>query len=138
VKPIIFDTGPLVAWLCPRDRFHAWSTRIFEKIQGGEIICEAVLTEVCHLVARDGIAATKVVDFVMEGGFRIVSLTEDLVHIQKMMERYNDTPMDFADACVTRLAEMHGGATVCTTDSDFQHYRIHRNQPIPLPAPFTR
>jgi len=24
MKPIIFDTGPVVAWFCPRDEHHAW------------------------------------------------------------------------------------------------------------------
>jgi predicted nucleic acid-binding protein len=53
------------------------------------------------------------------------------------MDRYADTPMDFADACVTRMAEIHGSFKVCTTDSDFLVYRINRSEPISLLAPFS-
>ena len=65
MKPVIFDTGPLVAWFCPRG-----------------------------------------------------------------------TPMDFADACVVRLAELHAGGTVCTTDGDFRIFRKNGRESISLLAPF--
>lgn len=52
------------------------------------------------------------------------------------MERYADTPMDFADACVVRLAELHKEAAVCTTDSHFRIFRQHQSEPISLLAPF--
>lgn len=57
--------------------------------------------------------------------------------LRGLMECYADTPMDFADACVTRLAELHEGSTVCTTDSDFLVYRRNRMELIPLLAPFS-
>jgi predicted nucleic acid-binding protein len=52
------------------------------------------------------------------------------------MEKYADTPMDFADACVTRLAELHDTASVITTDTDFLIYRKSNGSPLPLIAPF--
>jgi hypothetical protein len=42
--------------------------------------------------------------------------------------------MDFADACVVRLSELHTGSRVCTTDTDFKVYRRHGRQVIPLLA----
>jgi predicted nucleic acid-binding protein len=54
----------------------------------------------------------------------------------KTMETYADVPMDFADACVTRLAEMFEDSTVCTVDTDFLVYRKNRRSVIPLVAPF--
>jgi hypothetical protein len=44
--------------------------------------------------------------------------------------------MDFADACVTRLAEMFENSSVCTVDTDFLVYRRNRRHVIPLVAPF--
>ena len=55
----------------------------------------------------------------------------------ELLNRYADIPMDFADACVVRLAELHTDATVCTTDSDFRIFRKHSRESIPLLAPFT-
>ena len=41
-----------------------------------------------------------------------------------------------AEACLVRLAEKHSGAVVWTLDRDFQIYRQHARQSIPLVAPF--
>jgi len=53
-----------------------------------------------------------------------------------MMERYKDAPMDFADACVTRMAELNPDAAVCTTDSHFRFLRKSSGGTIALLAPF--
>ena len=47
------DSGPLVAWFSIRDSHHEWATRIFENLPAGALVCEAVLAEGCHLVAKD-------------------------------------------------------------------------------------
>jgi uncharacterized protein len=138
MNPVIFDTGPLVAWLCPRDQHHEWSQRAFRQIRGGGIICESVLTEVCHLAGKEGVPSAAIVEFVIEGGLRLVSLDQELPQLGALITRYADTPMDFADACITRLSELHEGSAVCTTDTDFLVYRKHRSQVIPLIAPFSK
>lgn len=136
MKPVIFDTGPLVAWLCPRDEHHAWVRGAFTQIPPGGLVCEAVLAEVCYLVAKEGVARGKVIEFVQEGGLQAVSLEADLPAIRDLLDRYADTPMDFADACVVRLAELHDGAAVCTTDNHFRFFRKHGSEQISVIAPF--
>ncbi len=136
MKPVIFDTGPLVAWFCPRDKHHDWARRTFSQIPAGGLICEAVLAEVCHLVAKDGIARGKVLEFVERGGLKPVFLGGEFRVLRELLDRYADTPMDFADACVVRLAEIHADSTICTLDSDFQFFRKNGSEPISLLAPF--
>jgi predicted nucleic acid-binding protein len=137
MKRVIFDTGLLVAWLCPRDKHHSWVRQAFGDIYSSGLICEAVLTEVCHLVAREGIPRGKVIDLVLDGGLQVVSLSSEFSAIRNLLNCYADTPMDFADACVTRLAEIHNGSPVCTTDTDFLVYRKNRIEAIPVIAPFS-
>jgi len=136
MKPVIFDTGPLVAWFCPRDKHHAWARQTFAQIPAGGLICEAVLAEVCHLVAKDGIARGKVLEFVEQGGLTPVFLGGEFPVLRELLNRYADTPMDFADACIVRLAELHADGTVCTTDGDFRFFRKNGREPISLLAPF--
>jgi len=136
MKAVIFDTGPLVAWFCPGDQHHAWARRTFAQIPAGGLICEAVLAEVCHLVAKDGVARGKVLEFVERGGLTPVFLGGELPALRALLNRYADTPMDFADACVVRLAELHADSPVCTTDGDFHIFRKHEREPISLVAPF--
>jgi predicted nucleic acid-binding protein len=134
--PFILDTGPIVAWFCPRDEHHVWARQAFSQLPDGGIICEAVLTEACHLVAKDGVARGKVIEFVARGRLVPVSLVAELPLIRAMLDQYADAPMDFADACVVRLAELQPDATVCTTDRHFKFYRRNGHQPISLIAPF--
>jgi uncharacterized protein len=100
-------------------------------------LCEAVLTEVCHLVAKEGVAPGRVMDSLNRGRFCHVALGSELDTITKLLHAYSDAPMDFADACVARLAELHADATVCTTDGHFRCFKRHGREPIPLLAPFT-
>lgn len=51
--------------------------------------------------------------------------------IRRLMETYEDQPMSLADACVVRLAELHAGFTVMTTDRHFRTYRTNRREMIP-------
>lgn len=45
MRPVILDTGPLVAWFCPRDKHHVWARTTVGQLSPGCIICEAVLAE---------------------------------------------------------------------------------------------
>ena len=136
MKGPILDTGPLVAWFCPRDVHHPWAVKVFQKLGAGCFICEAVLTEVCHLVAKEGIARERVIGEVERGGMVLIPLAGELAALRKLLKQYQDIEMDFADACVVRLAELHEGISVCTSDSDFKVYRRHGRQEIPLVAPW--
>ena len=50
---------------------------------------------------------------------------EDLPHLERLMIKYRDRPMDFADATLVRLAERERLSTVFTVDhDDFETYRI--------------
>lgn len=130
------DAGPLIAWFCIKDSHHNWAARTFDRLPSGSLVCEAVLTEACHLVAKDGIPPASVLRLVERNDLVLFPLAGETAAIRSLMERYADTPMDFADACVTRLAELHEDSTVCTTDTDFLVYRKNHSQAIPLIAPF--
>lgn len=135
MKRLIMDTGPLVAWLCPRDAHHPWAGRTFPELQPSGLICEAVITEACHLAAKEGVRTSQVLEFVENGGLTMTSLGGELAALRSLTERYADAPHGFADACVLRLAELHPGTAVCTTDSDFRFYRLNGREPVPLLAP---
>ena len=100
------------------------------------MVCEAVLAEACHLAAKDGIARGKVIEFVERGHLTLVSLAGELPLVRRLLDQYSDTPMDFADACIVRLAEIYADATVCTTDRDFRIYRRNGRDLITVIAPF--
>lgn len=55
--------------------------------------------------------------------------------VKKLLEKYADVPMSFADACLVRMSELYSDNVVFTTDSDFKIYRRNGKQPIPLIYP---
>ena len=55
--------------------------------------------------------------------------------IRKLLAKYQPR-MDLADACLVRLTELHRDCRLITVDSDFQFYRRHGREQIPLLAPF--
>ena len=136
MTPTVMDAGPLVAWFCPKDEHHARAEKTLDELPTGVLVCEAVLAEACHLVAKDRVAPSKVLQLVEDNDLRLISLAGEISRIRDLRTRYTDVPMDFADACVVRLAEIHPTARVCTTDGDLRVFRRLRREPIPLIAPF--
>lgn len=64
-----------------------------------------------------------------------IDLEEDASGIESLMQRYADTPMSLADACLVRLTERLPDCRLFTLDSDFEHYRRNGRQVIPLLHP---
>ena len=52
-----------------------------------------------------------------------------------LLDKYGDVPIDFADASLVRMAEIHAASRVWTVDSDFKVYRRNVRQSISLIFP---
>jgi hypothetical protein len=53
-------------------------------------------------------------------------IVSDVARIRELMRKYQDTPMDLADASLVALAERLGVTRVFTLDSDFFVYGTSR------------
>lgn len=117
---LVVDTGPLVALLDRNDPHHRWARALFESLPPPYLVCDAVLTEAMHFLgSTDAIAAA------WTAGELVVGLDTQAhrERIAQLLAKY--APMDFADACVVTMAEVHHPATVLTIDRrDFSRYRI--------------
>lgn len=57
--------------------------------------------------------------------------TQDLVRISQLIEKYEDLPMDLADASLVILAEKLGHGRILSTDiRDFKTYRWKNRKPF--------
>jgi predicted nucleic acid-binding protein len=132
---VLLDTGPLVAYLSERDRYHDWAVDTFRTLDPPAITCEPVLTEACFIVARNGQPASRVLDHASRSEIQIgVRLDREMASIRALMQRYANIPMSLADACLVRLAEL-SGLPVCTLDSDFALYRANGRRALTLITP---
>lgn len=131
----IADTGLIVAYLDPDDQHHGWAAEQFERYRLF-LTCEAVVTESCHLAQRQHGGMARVLGLLKTGVLEIAySLRGDEENIRALMAKYADRPMDFADACLVRMAEQHQPCEALTVDSDFLVYRRHGDQMIDVGRP---
>ncbi len=78
-----------------------------------------MLTEVAYLTGR----TKEIVARVTSGALRIgLHVEKEAAGLENLLARYADR-MDFADACVVRMSEIHPGSKVMTIDRrDFRVY----------------
>jgi predicted nucleic acid-binding protein len=133
---VLLDTGPLVAFLDRRDRYHTWAKAQWAEIEPPLLTCEAVVTEACFLVRDLPGGSTTVVDMLTRGVVRIeYDLQVDAASIGKLLSRYANLPMSLADACLVRMAEQFAGSRVLTIDRGFRVFRMHGRRVIPTAMP---
>jgi predicted nucleic acid-binding protein len=132
----LLDTGPLVAFIDRRDRFHQWSVDALSHFEPPLFTCDAVIAEAWHLLGRAQHGRDTLLALLQSGDVVIsFSLASDLPTTLKLMKKYSDQPMSVADGCLVRMAELDPKATVVTLDSDFKVYRRGRSA-LRLEAPF--
>lgn len=136
VKTVVIDSGAIVAALRRRDQHHSWARANFESTTEPFSTCEAVISESHFLLERAPGGRDALYGLLHRGIVAVnFSLASQLVETLRLIRRYRDTPMSFADACLVRMAELHDGAVVFTTDNDFRIYRKNGRQAIPLLMP---
>jgi uncharacterized protein len=132
----IVDTGPLVAFFDRSERHHLWATARVEELDAPLLVCEPVLTEAIYLLARFPNAQDACFSLLQNGALVVAFRLDDHIGVlRRLLQKYRDTPMSLADACVVRMAEIHEDHSVLTLDSDFTVYRRHGRIPITLMHP---
>jgi hypothetical protein len=83
-----------------------------------------VLTEASHILDFDNRATVALLEWVYRGGLELfavdLSAVRRIIHLTK---KYDDVPMDLADATLVVAAEQLGIRDIISIDSDFYVYR---------------
>ena len=133
---VILDTGPLVALINGRDKYHKWARLQWDQINPPLLTCEAVLSEACFLLrALDG-GERAVLELLQRRILHIpFRLVEHVKQIAWLLKKYSNVPMSLTDACLVRMAELYSEGLVLTLDADFGIYRRNKRQVIPILTP---
>ncbi len=132
----IVDTGPLVAFFDRAERHHRWVVDRIEELEAPLLVCEPVLTEAMYLLGRYSGAQDALFELLQNGALSIAfAIGENIGALRKLTQKYRDTPMSLADACVVRMAEIHERHAVLTLDADFPVYRKNGRLPLTLVQP---
>jgi len=122
-----------VALLDRSEQHHRECADAVSSVRAALITCEAVIAESCYLLRDLEGAAAAVVENVDRGIFQIpYHLTGSAGGVLKLIRKYADVPMDFADACLVDMASDYRTGRILTLDADFRIYRWGRNRPFEL------
>jgi uncharacterized protein len=128
VKPVLVDTGLIVALLDRSERYHVRCVAAMTALDRPLVTCEAVIAESCYLLRRLPGAAETVIENVERGVFQIpFQLSRAAAPVRSILRKYSDLA-DFADACLIHLADEMNTEDILTLDRDFERYRWRRTR----------
>ncbi len=133
----LVDTGAILALLNPLDRWHRPCCDAFEALLLPLATTAAVLAELFHLLSGSPRNLEACWRLLRSGAITVLPISDaDLPEIERLMLKYSDRPMDFADASLVLLAQREALVTVFTIDhDDFETYRIRGRQKFRISPP---
>lgn len=137
---VLIDTGAILALLDRSDQWHSVCEATFRQLRFPLLTSEAVLTELFHMLGDFRERKDAAWRFIRSGVIVLASIeNRELAQIERLMSRYADRPMDFADATLVYLAARESIQVIFTVDhSDFSVYRIGGKRPfriVPVERP---
>ena len=127
MKTWLLDTGPLVAFLDAGDPAHDRVVEVFGSLRGAFLTTGAVVTEAFYLLRYAPTGGERLVDFLDETGVLVMDVfgLDHLRRVLRLMDKYADAPMDFADASLVLAAEETGHDEILTLDErGFRAFRF--------------
>lgn len=131
----LLDTGPLVAALNRRDPHHARCATALTGFAGTLLTTGAVVTEAMHFLGGQPEGAAALAGLLDDAQVEIRDCfgPAELHTAARLMKKYADTPMDFADATLVLLAEETGQGEILTLDlRGFRTYRFRSSRRFQL------
>jgi len=135
VKTWLVDTGPFVAYLSRTDPRHPDVVDALDGFTGQLVTTAAVVTEAMYFLADTPDGPLSFAELLMASEIQIAGVGEPTQSLAaaKLMAKYADTPMDFADATIVLLADQLRVFDVITLDRrGFSTYRTAQGKPFRL------
>ncbi|MGZ8243106.1 type II toxin-antitoxin system VapC family toxin [Methylomagnum sp.] len=131
-KPMIVDTGFLVALYIRGDALHRPAVDYLCKFNGRLNTVPAVIVETCFFL--DSLGKVEFLKWVSRGALIIQDIPlEAHYEIAQYINKYADQEIDFADAALVWLANEIKDRSILTVDeTDFLIYRLKGNKRFDL------
>ena len=129
MRNILIDAGPLIALFDRSDKYYLMSLRFMEDFKGCLWSTWPVLNEVSHMLGFSVKAQLAFLEWVNRGGVQLFDLNAShLPRLITLTAKFDDVPMDLADASLIVASESTGYFEIASIDSDFYIYRDIRNR----------
>lgn len=131
MKNTLIDAGPLIALFDANDRYHSSIKDFLSKDEYRLVSTWPAITEASHMLAFDNRAQIALLEWIYRGGIELFRI--EMTEVQRLIElsqKYDDVPMDLADATLVVAAERLGIREIISIDNDFYVYRTQKKQMI--------
>ena len=131
MKTWLIDTGPLVAYISRTDPMHGPVALSLDRFTGQLATTSAVVTEVMYFLSDVAGGPVTFAELLVASDVRIVDAIEprQILAAARLMAKYADTPMDYADATLVTLADELGVMDILTLDRrGFSTYRTPKGK----------
>ncbi len=126
-RKLLLDTGAFVALVNRSEKRHADCVAALDGWTGAIVTTEAVLTETLTLLGPRWRAQKVCLEFLKRRAFLLVPSSHAVLErVSVLMEKYEDVPMDYADATLVALGEELETNRIFTLDRrGFSTYRLN-------------
>lgn len=128
---ILVDAGPLVAIIDRGEVDHKACTEVLPDLTGPMMTTWPAFTEAAYLLGSAGgwSAQDALWKLLARRDLKLVDLDESMLERSRaLMAKYQDLPMDLADATLVAVAEALNVKRIFTLDSDFRVYRFRNRR----------
>jgi predicted nucleic acid-binding protein len=129
MKRILIDAGQLIALFDRSDQYHLKAITFLKSLERGLLTTWPVITETSHMLSFNTKAQANFLEWIERGGLKIYEMDHDHIgRLSELTKKYDDVPLDLADASLILVSEVKGIHQIVSIDSDFYIYREIRNR----------
>ncbi len=134
MRAVLVDAGPLIALLDRSDKHHEAAVECVKSISDPLVSVWPPIVEAMYLLAASWPAQKALWEILETRAILLLPLDEtDIPRMTQLMAKYQDLPMDMADAALVRVAEREDIRRIMTLDRrDFSVYRLARKGPFTI------
>ena len=137
-RGILVDAGPLVAILHRDDHDHQLCVDTLRELRGPLLTTWMPVTGAMNLLEFSVSAQVALLEMIERRVLQVLGPdADDMPKIRTLMKKYEDLPMDFADATLVHVANRDTIREIFTLDRrDFGVYRLTRGQSFAIVPTF--
>lgn len=129
MQSILIDAGPLIALFNKSDSYHLKAISFLKELKRPLITTWPVVTETAYMLSFNLRVQMNFLEWIHRGGLEVMEIEKAYIsRLLELTKKYNDVPMDLADATLIVASEITGIREIASIDSDFYVYRDIRNR----------
>lgn len=128
MKNTLVDAGPLIALFDKDDIYHQQILEFLKSYNGHLYTTWPVITETLHMLSFSTEVQLDFLSWLDRGGLRVLNFDQSILkRVIDLTKKYNDAPVDFADASLLAASEREDIKDIISIDSDFNVYKTKKN-----------